>query len=401
MKEREKMKGFVSLRAFVFIVMILLLSCGSYALGLSPSGKTVQFYSGEVVNFTFNVVNGEGADINVTLSSYGDLKDSVFFENQTLHLYPSAYMTSFKVALMMPRELSPGIHTAYVRVTPDFNSAGDMFRAYVSPIMPINVRVPFPNKYAEVSIDVLPVDEGTPVPINLVFDNLGNQNIASAGGTIEVFGPEGELVERLVSPSISVPANTFAKSEGAPIRVLPKGQYMAVGEAYYDSVKISLSDNFTLGEPDISIISVSAKPIPAGRISPVAFKVRLDWNAPLAMKYFTAIGGFEKEMPLVTLKQGVETELAGLADASRLESGRYDLEIKMIYGSTLKSRKFQITVSEPSAVQRVASSGLTAVLIIAIALILVIVAIVLYMRRRKKGGDGGAKPLNSPSISGE
>jgi hypothetical protein len=380
------------------VQFILIFSSGSASgIGFSPAQKTIPFASGEAVTLSLNIVNGEGIEDDVVLSSFGELKDSVFFSNSTVHLLPQNYMAPFTLVFRMPNEMQPGIHEVGIRATPKIAESGETFRAFVSPAIYIRVRVPYPSKYADVSIAVLPVDEGTPVPINIEFDNLGNQDIASAGGTIEVFAPSGESVEKLTASRISIPANTFGKTEGSPIAALPKGEYVAVAEAYYDSSRISLSQNFTLGEPDVSIISVSSKPLKPRQVNPVSFIAKLDWNRPLAVKGFLSIDGVEREMPLATLSPLKENEMTGFADASSLDVGEHELIVKLVYGSSVKSAKFRVRIVEPPLPGILTGGeGGSAPLIILVFVVVAIVlaAVFVLVRRRKKKGRG-------PGFEGE
>jgi hypothetical protein len=412
---------------WIGLLSVLLVCCSALAsaFGVTPGDKTVNYAPGESVELAFSLINNEGSEVQVALSAMGELEGFLSFSEPTVFLNKSEYLTPFKVILAMPPEMKPGIHTVFAKATPILSGPGEMFKAFVSVAIPIHIRVPYPEKYAEVSIGVLPAGEGTPVPINLEFDNLGSEDISSAGGSIQVYSPNGGLVENLTAPAISVPKNSFAKSEGQPIIALWPGVYTAEAQAYYDGKSVPVSRSFSVGEPTARLSGVSES-ITADRVSPVKFRAASEWNVPLEVSGVIIIEGVESEMPVFTLEPGVESEVTAYYDATFLAAGEKDMVIRLALGSTVKDYTFKVDARPAGLLPQAMNAN--AFLFPALLLLLIISVVVLWLARRrkkKKGGEGGeageegsggdetdennepdnegaaAKSLNSPPPSGE
>ena len=391
MKSSGKIAGFALASALVAVLLASM--CAS--LGVSPASSTMQFEPGRSYELGFNIVNSESASLSLSLSSFGELADHVFIEQAVVSARPGQYLTPFKVVVRLPQSLPPGIHTAFIKVTPDLGGSSDTFRAFVSPVIQLNVRMPYPDKYAEVSIGVLSVDEGTPVPVNLEFDNLGSADIAKAGGIISVFSPDGTLVEKLTASDISVGANSFGKSEGVPAGPLRRGAYSAVASAHYDGEELEISSNFSIGEPVVRIGEPNAW-LSAGEINEVKFTASSDWNGPVTVKGFLIFGGSESEMPLFTLEPGREKTVSGFIEVPEDAPRNAELKVRLLYASTVKEEAFDVRVSR--GIVPAGAGGNMVFILSASAFIMALAIILLLLWRRKRRQEPSHPPESGPSV---
>ena len=383
-------------KASAYLLAAILLASLCSAIGVSPASKTINFEPGKTVAMDFTLLNKEGATTEFTLSAAGELQDSLFFGNQTISLSGQDYSVPFRVLLKMPAKLEPGIHIAYFKLTPLIASSGDMFQAFVVPNIPIRVRVPYPSKYAVASIAAFPGAEGVPVPINLEFDNLGSESIMAAGGSASVYNSKDELVNEMSFPDISIPANSFAKSEGVPRVVLKRGSYRAEADAHYDSVSLKLEGNFSVGEPEVRVTGLATQSLYANEINKVDFSALLDWDAPVTVKGFLVMGSRESEMPLFELQPGAEQDVSGFVDTSGLGTGEHNLTIKLAYGSKIEEKSYPVRVMEHGAVEAVSGSSTGAVLALAVVIAVMLFVLFWLMRRKPPRQGENSTPKDGP-----
>jgi hypothetical protein len=374
----------------VWIVLLISLSYSVCALGVSPAGKTINFEPGQTVPLDFFIINSEGNELDVSLSGVGSLSENLFFENSRVHVNQGDYRTPIRAAITLPQSLEPGLHTVFIRITPVFESNG-AFSAYVSPEVPITIRVPYPDKYAVVDASILSVDEGTPVPINLEFDNLGSRDIQRAGGSIAVYSIDGKLLNQMTAPEVSVAANSFGKTEGSPKVALPRGSYYLEADAHYDEVNVEIVKNFSIGQAEAELTSLITSRIIAGQINEVKFRASLDWNIPVEASMVTNIGSVEAQTPVFELRPG-ESEVTAFVDATNIERGDRNLKVRLVYGSEIREFNFDIKVVEEGEPEE---GSLTWVWVVLLIIALIALAVFLYFRH-KKGGEGPSEVQNQP-----
>jgi hypothetical protein len=374
----------------VLFVLLISLSYSVSALGVSPAGKTINFEPGQTVPLDFFIINSEGNELDVSLSGVGSLSESLFFENSRVHVNQGDYRTPIRAAITLPQSLEPGLHTVFIRITPVFESNGG-FSAYVSPEIPVTIRVPYPDKYAVVDVSILSVDEGTFVPINLEFDNLGSRDIQRAGGSIAVYSINGKLLNQMSVPEISIAANSFGKTEGTPKVALPRGSYYLEANAYYDEVSVNILKNFSIGEAEAELLSLLTSSIVAGQINEVKFRASLDWNIPVEASLVTNIGSVEAQTPVFELRPG-ESEVSAFVDATNIGRGERNLKARLVYGSQIREFNFDIKVVEEGESEE---GSLTWVWIVLLIMALIALVVFLYFRY-KKGGQGPSEVQNAP-----
>jgi len=383
MRTRNKLRGIL---VFLSLIVLFLLSPLLVSgIGVSPGKKTLDFQPNKTVEFSIALVNTEQNTYDAGLSVSGELADIIFFEKDTFSVTSDMYRIPFKVIIKFPSELEPGIRKGIVKITPRIQGPGNnVFAAYVSPQALIHVRVPFPAKYAVVNLVVLEVDEGTPVPIYLEFDNLGSEDISRAGGSIEISDPDNKPIGTVDVPEIQVRKNVLGKTQAKPSPVLRRGLYHTVVNAYYDEVKEEIRTNFTLGEPVLRIREVKTKELALNEINKVVFRAYNDWNTKLAAKGFIKIKDRQDEMPDFELGADEEKEITGFFDTTGFASGEYNMSLTLTYANQLRTEVFWITLSEEARIEEEKPTRSPLILALIIVVILIILFLVVSEIKKRK-----------------
>jgi len=371
----------------LFLLANLLLSFALVnGLGVSPADESIYFKPNTTVELEFNIINSESNSFEANLGAYGEIKDFMSFENPTVQVNADAYRIPFKLIIKLPSEMEPGIRTGGIKITPLFEAGGEgNIVAYISPQIPIKIKVPYPSKYADITLVVLKVDEGTPLPLYVKFDNLGSEDILKAGAMIEIYDPERNFITNVATPEISISKSTLGTTRAEPGPILKRGLYRAVVKAYYDEFNETLETNFTIGDPLVRIKELLTKELFPNAINRVVFKAYSEWNTELSVVGFLKINDNQNEIPSFKLGKGEEKEATGFLDTAGLEPGDYILNITLAYAGQLKTEIFPVTISEKIAKpEKLLTTPIIIMLIILIVIILVVVAVLIIKKKKKE-----------------
>ncbi len=377
------------LHALVVLLLLLLMICAplSAGLGVSPGRKTINFIPDGSIELELEVINPNPEEAWATLGAGGEIKDIIFLEETEVYMRPGDFRTPFKVLLKFPSQMEPGVHSGSIIITPHIAGEDEgMLAAFVTPVILLDVKVPYPSKYADISLYVMSVDEGTPVPIYLQLDNIGSEDIISAGAYIEIFSPEEENLSSLSAGPASINKGAFLKMQASPSPILRRGEYSARISAYYDGHNESFTSKFSIGEPLVRIRELKTRKLVYGQINKVLFSARNEWNRELSVKGFLEIGGKQSEMPSFSLEPDEERELTGFLDTTGLPKGEYNITITLAYSSQIKSEKFSVSILDKAEVQP--GPAITSIVIILIGLLLLLIAIIIsvvfFVRKKSK-----------------
>jgi len=382
--EEKKSPSVKRIMAVVLMVLLNILfnSMLSAGIGISPADKTIYFQPSSTTDLSFNIINSGSAEFNVSLSASGELKEMIFFQNPVIKVKPEDYRTPFKVMVKLPAEMEPGIHTGTIHITPLASpETNNGMAAYITLQLPIHVKVPYPGKYADVSLFVVSVDEGTPVPVYVQFDNLGSEDILNAGADVSIADPDGKGMATMKTPNISIGKGFPGKTLAEPSPLLRNGFYTALVNAHYDGTNKSFYANFTIGEPRIRIKELLTKEVYANEINKVDFWAYNEWNTELTATGFMKMTDKENEMPSFNLAKHEEKKVTGFVNTTGLAPGRYPLNITLIYSGQMAKQTFQVTV-----VERVIKLPQVSVtwLFITLVLLAIVIALIIVLREKRK-----------------
>ncbi|MFH0870131.1 MAG: hypothetical protein V1866_03680 [archaeon] len=367
------------------LIIALLLIPFSAAFAVSPAAKTVDFTPNKTVTIDFDVINSEGAELELGVGVSGELASYIFIDKPSLSFNSSELRKSFKVMISMPSELEPGFRQAIIRISPESSYSGDMFSVRISPEIPIRVRVPFPSLYVVPSLAVLQVDEGTSVPVFIEFDNLGSEDAIDAGGLIKAYSLDGGLLAEARTNRQTILKNSFAKTR-AMLPPMRKGAYRLGAEAEYAGIRKLLEMNFSLGKPILRARELSSRELVAGEINKLSFMVVSDWNLPFDVKGIVLLDEGRNELADFRIGAGEDREILAFIDAQEALPGKHNLTITLRYSDQLKSYHFEVSVVKKKASLLSVMPLLTNRLVLAsIALIIIlIIATGLVLKPKKK-----------------
>jgi hypothetical protein len=382
------------LPAMFLMVVVFLVSCPlAFAVGISPGSVTLSFKPNETQEFSFSILNHELTGFNISLSKAGELADYISLEETSVDVGSQDFSTLITASIFSSSDLSPGLHQGRIRIVPKPAAGSGAVSALVAPEFLVSIRVPYPEKYAAVQLEVHETKPGDPIPIFLLFDNQGNEDILRAGGAISIFGPDGVLLQNRIASDVNVPKDYLGRSEAFPKVALAAGEYRAVVQAYYDGIKSNSSLDFAIGTQTIVVEQLYDRTIFTGEISKVSLMASNEWNKNTSARGFVALADKKSEMPVVAFRPGEKKVLSWFVDTAGLSPGTYNLTLSFeVLGSgVVSSRTYQVQLLEkPAAGQafpigKVKISTIIWTTLAVLIFVTMLVSLILFFRRGAKG----------------
>jgi len=319
-------------RELVFImslIFLLLISSVSASLGISPSKYEVNFEPGLELEYSFNIFGDIGQEIE--LYSAGEFADLVEFNKKEL-----ITGGGFKVKIKLPDKIEkPGEHRILIGVREKINKETGGVKTSVAVQAPIVVMVPYPGKYAEVSISANNANIGEPINFEVGVSSMGEESIFSEV-KIEIYSDKN-LVEILDLGSKNIESQTkkifkyLLDTEN-----YKPGSYEAVAVVDYQESIAKASKIFKIGYLFVKINNYTEEIINKG-IQPFLIDIESAWNNKIddvhgevfIFKNNKNITSFLT--PSISLDSWDKKTLKGYVDTKELEIGEYDLDIKVFY----------------------------------------------------------------------
>ena len=225
--------------------------------------------------------------------------------------------------------------------------------ALVAVVSEIQVKVPYPGKYAEAKFNVVGADENKNVKFSLQVDNLGEVNIKSAKAFIYIYDINNNLIS--VVKSEEKPINTREKKEftanwNANVSL---GDYKATAIVDYDGVIVNLESFFLVGDFFIKPLDISIKNFKLGGIAKFNILVQnlairevkdaaanlilLDENGNTVMDIKSAPTGIDASG---------KKELVAYWDTETVKEGTYTGKMILSYEDKTAERQLKTAVKE-------------------------------------------------------
>ncbi|MBU0756778.1 MAG: DUF916 domain-containing protein [Nanoarchaeota archaeon] len=388
------------------IIVFLVLISSAYAVGVVPSYIDVSYISGSQDTYDIKITNNEAEAKIIELSP--DITYSQYFEiseNRFELAAGESKIISFK--FRMPEEMErPGIHQAKMLINSISKSSvhsDSSISTQVGLAFQINIKVPYPGKYAEVRLFVPNFENQKTANFAVEISNLGNENIVNAKAYIDILGPLNDKIVTLQSESVLIEPkksqNVFIGWEST----LNPGVYMAKVTVIYDGQNAFDKKTFSVGSPQLLIDAVSVDRFVLGQIAQFDVLVSSDWNKKIEGIYADVritdadnnVFALSKTLE-ADIEAGGKQELKAYWDTKNVEEGEYKLDISLNYLNTQVQKVYDIYVGLDDIVTKATGQVIDStrpeevmpkslvILIILIALLVGVNVFLLMTKFRKK-----------------
>lgn len=275
----------------IFVVCLVLFSSSiCTALGVTPARTTIDFQPSQAHTIGFHIINSEHGDYRVDLSSAGDLREFISFNESTIFVRNTDSSVAGTYTLRLPSDLSPGLHTTDIiltQVSTGTSSSGASIGASVSTATSLSVFVPYPGKSLAASFDVRGGEDHMPVFV-LPLVHQGTDPIEHVRAHIVVYSSDNSVVDEFETEDISLAPHELRDIRSPWTTSLPVGNYHATARVSYDGLTLpSLETSFSLGAPAVIFENMTTNNFHLGTIVPLHIVVANTWSESLEQTYVT------------------------------------------------------------------------------------------------------------------
>lgn len=370
---------------FFYLFFLLAASQFVCAIGISPADVYVNF-----------VPNHEYV-IDYSIRGYRDFEfytEGAFSEFTRVEtLSKSTTAGNFRVYLTLPAEYDPpGQHKLYVvaREKPIEGAVNTIaeIRGYIA------IDVPYPGYYAEMKIQVNDVNEGEPIPINVVVRNKGDLNITDAQLQLTVVSDD-KVLKTINSEKVFIEKNggyTFKSTIGGD--ELKPGVYRLDAKLFYAGKEKEGTADFRVGTFDVAIVNYTRRMF-NNSINLFEIEIESRWNNRIDKVFMDLnIKNGSKVLSTATTPPfdliPWEKKMSSFYwNTAGIPIGKYDLDIVLHYDDKTRTENRKIYIVEqvlPEVETPVIPTSTVILLVIAVLLVIFNIYFVIQ-RRRKKGEE--------------
>jgi hypothetical protein len=266
----------VRVSVILWVVALLFSLPGAFSLGISPALKHFEYVPGGTEIITFAILSddpsrGVSIQINGDFAPYASLSKNRTYgtENVVLTIqYPQT-----------PPE--PGTHyfTVFAREDPPEN---EFIGTLVEVGALIDFFVPYPGRYAEVSVFIPDVNAGERIPVEMHVINRGTNELDISKAHIEFLSSvDGSTITALdFKPVVLAVSGEQYYRQYFDSQILGPGRYIARGRVYYEKVIRESNHTFQVGTLFVNITNYTSFLLQGG-VRPFKITVNSQWNSPL------------------------------------------------------------------------------------------------------------------------
>ncbi|HLD15286.1 MAG TPA: hypothetical protein VJB94_01775 [Candidatus Nanoarchaeia archaeon] len=367
---------------------MLVLAASVSAVGLSPSDQNIEYKPGESVTVGIDVVNINFEPMAVTLFPDGAIKDNVEIDPKNI-VVPARSNYHVNVKINFPKEpLTPGWHPVYVGATEgasQLTNTGTGFGTVVTVKAAIYFFIPYPGKYAEISLFEVPdTNLGDDLNIEMKIRNVGLDLIGLIEGNIEL------SLDNEIAKSISVIVRNLPSQEDFEFRTkvnttdFQPGDYFARAVLRYDGIAFGAEKPFKIGTFFVKLLNYS-NTFEKDKISRFELEIENRWGKEVkgvSAQVFVLDANGEVvtsfKTPSLDLKPWAQDTLWTFFDTTGLNKGEYRILIRLSYENESYEETGKIYIFERLKID------MTKLLIGIIIFIILIDLLWFILGRRKK-----------------
>lgn len=341
----------------ISIILILALARDAAALGISPGRKTIDFESNLEKEITLTVFNTEHKDLTAAIFVRGELGDYIQLQETQLKFSSGDSEKSFNYRIKLPEKIDrPGQHYAeiVIREISDAEEGKDIvIGALVAVVSQLEVKVPYPGKYAAANLDVVNAKPNEEVKLFIMVNNLGEENIENTIAKITIFNKKNKEVAQISTDAKPISSKERKELTANWIANVSLGDYKAVAVVSYDNLEATAESNFVIGDFFIKPLDISVKNFKLGQIAKLNILVENLANREIKDAAAQLVLFDENENKITDVKTapiGIDAssrkEIIAYWDTENVREGTYVGKIILSYEGKTAERQIRTVVKE-------------------------------------------------------
>lgn len=394
------------MRKFIFILMILFAIGNASGLGVTPGRTTVDFTPGYSGDYTVTIVNSEQRDVSLVVTVQGELQDYLQIPTNVIQMKASETSKDITFKVTLPDSLEPGTHTGEILIVqlPDsYSKVGETaVGAVVAVATQFYVNVPYPGKYLEAKINVVPRENGD-VDFIIPTASLGVFDLTSVKGIVDVYSGDDKIATlgteetRLMSKQRGELHTTWNAQD------FSSGSYLAKATVQWDEGTTNVEKEFSLGTKKLTLESIEVNDFSLGDIAKFEILVGNNWESTIEDVFaeivvFNANGNVLANIrsPTADIPESSKEQLLAFWDTEGIRVGSYEATLFLKHGDEKEQQDLVFEVAEDKikiiGAGYIISSGIvggglsttTLYILITVIVVLVIANISWFMYLRKR-----------------
>lgn len=371
-------------KIIAFVLIVLFLPVVS-ALGIAPAQREFAFKS-EPQRYDVKIINNEKNDMRVILSVEGVLAPQITFDQTDITFTEDEEQKVVGYTVLLPQNLEPGLNKGKIiaeETVPNVRFGESSVAAKLKVVSLLTVSVPYPEKFVEAVLDVVPREDILDVKVHV--SNKGTQEVTKLSASFGLFDEETKIISAtgaakvLPTGAVDDLVATFKTNELKP------GIYQAAATIGYDDNSVKLIKEFQLGKITVLIHDFSTFFV-QNKVNKFDVDIESVWNKEIKNAY-VQVYIFQNGEEVTSFK-GVSFDLAPYEskrttlyfNTAGLELGDYTAVVTFNYDkeTTKKEKKISILTKEQfdTKVVEVGNNMTTYLLVI---LIIVVVAFIIFL----------------------
>ena len=342
------------LKIALFAIVLFALIGSTFALGISPSRKSIPFTSDLQQEITFSILNGENRDIDVIIYPRGELADYALIEKSSMHILASQKEVKVRYKINVPYSIrKPGTNTIEIVVeeVPSDYEKQTVIAGKVAVVHQLLLNSPYNGKYLRSMLTTNNPEEGQNLDLSFALFNEGTENIDSVKGDVSILNSKFESVAQTSYDFNAVAVGESRKDVKTMYLNLPPGDYYIKANLFYEGRIINLEATFTVGGSFIEIGGISSSNFRLGAINQIDVSVYNKVSEEIK-NVFGEIIVQDKNDRVYNIIKTISVDLLpnsgnnlfGYWDTSSLSLGVYDLLVKVRYGGREAQKEFEAKV---------------------------------------------------------
>tara|TARA_Y100000310_G_scaffold241784_1_gene245871 strand:+ start:32405 stop:33556 length:1152 start_codon:yes stop_codon:yes gene_type:complete len=375
MKKNSKVIG-------LLFALLLVVQAGTInAIKISPSSIKIDFQPNYEETFTFYTERAE----NIGVYIEGNLAEYVTVEEDNI-----AKEGTFVIKVKLPAEIeTPGKNRVLVGLI-ETGKGGGTVAGIASIRTPIDIKVPYPGVYAEISFNVQDLNINETADFVIAINNLGKEDIGNAKAVIDVLDNDEKIVEKLFTQEKKIKADTKENLEALfdPSKH-NAGQHKAIAHVTYADKSKDLESSFKIGALNVEIINYT-KTFFKDKITKFDIEIKSGWNSKIDNIFaeVRVLNNSEEVSSFKTISVSLEKwekrKISTFWDTQGLGEGTYDVEIILFYEGQRTKLVEKIEIIAPKKEESMLEYlTMTNLLIVAVLLLIIINIIILVKKPRK------------------
>lgn len=395
--------------SLTFVLLFLILSSKTYALGIVPAQKEITLNELSYV-YDIRIVNTEDREVVIEMSFEGDMNQHISLSEKNFVIKPNEHKDiQVLINFNSLEDISGGEHVTRIL-------AREMGTVDTNLIAKVGVASKLIIYKSEEGVVLVPTIHASNFIKNqqnkflLEIKNKGLKDANNVVSVLDVYSNTNSKVWSTTGAPVNIKSKETESVEFTWIPQLENGNYYVQASVLYGDSIQTTTDTFSIGSPKINVDSITSADFKINKINALNIFLSSEWGEPInnvntklelanAEKTF-----FETRLAPVNFESLGKEVVTGYLDTTKVEPGRYKMLITMEYLGKSQLDVFETVITTDSIKiistsgnvvseygnsndTKESSDGLSTIFLILIIVVVLNIVVITYLIKSKKNKE--------------